>query len=109
MLLTILSILLFINALILIILIIVMQQGNEGGIASSFGAGGQPGFFGPTGSSNIVVKATWIFGLCFFVLTTSSAWLKTHQKYEITSKVEQILTAPTTETIQTDKTTEPKK
>ena len=93
---TILTILLFINSFVLVFLIIVLQQGNEGGISASFGAGGgQAGFFGPSGGVGLIVKATWIFGISFLVLTVSSSWVRTHDKYLIKTKVEKLLEAET--------------
>jgi preprotein translocase subunit SecG len=89
---SILTVLLIINAFILIFLIVVLQQGNEGGISASFGAGGgSSGFFGASGGIGFIIKATWFFGFLFFVLTMSQAWVKTHDRYVIKSRVEQEL------------------
>jgi protein translocase SecG subunit len=88
---SILMTLLIINGFILIFLIIVMQQGNEGGLGGSFGSGNTGGFFGASGGVAIIVRATWIFGFLFFLLATSTAWVKTYDKYQLQTSVEQQL------------------
>ncbi|MGY3803548.1 preprotein translocase subunit SecG [Pigmentibacter ruber] len=94
---TLLTTLLIIDALVLIILIIALQQGNEGGLGGAFGGGNTTGFFGATGGVKLIVRATWICGVLFFVLAISLSWKKTHDKYELKNQLEKSLSAPVTE------------
>lgn len=96
---TLLTTLLIINALVLIILIIALQQGNEGGLGGAFGGGNTTGFFGATGGVKLIVRATWICGVLFFILAISLSWKKTHDKYELKNQLEKTLTAPVTNTL----------
>lgn len=88
---TLLTTLLIIDALVLIVLIIALQQGNEGGLGGAFGGGNTTGFFGATGGVKLIVRATWICGILFFVLAISSSWLRTHNKYELKNQLEKSL------------------
>lgn len=74
---TFLTILLVINALSLMVLIVVLQSGQEGGFGSAFGAGNTSGFFGASGGVNFIVKATWVAGALFFILSMVLAKVKT--------------------------------
>ncbi len=91
---TLLTTLLIIDALVLIILIIALQQGNEGGLGGAFGGGNTTGFFGATGGVKLIVRATWICGILFFMLAISLSWKKTHDKYELKNQLEKTLSAP---------------
>lgn len=94
MILTLLTTLLIIDALVLIFLIIALQQGNEGGLGGAFGGGNSAGFFGATGGVKLIVQATWVCGILFFVLAMSTSWLKTHNKYDIKNQLEKSLVTP---------------
>lgn len=91
---SILTTLLIIDAIVLIFLIVVLQQGNEGGIGGAFGGGNTTGFFGASGGVKLIVRATWICGFLFFVLATSSSWVRTHDRYELKNQLEKTLSAP---------------
>ena len=80
--------LLILNAIILVILIIALQYGNEGGIGTAFGAGNSSGFFGASGGVEVIVRATWILGVTFFVLSTALAWKKTRDQFGVGREIE---------------------
>lgn len=86
-----LSILLIIVALVLVLLIIILQHGNEGGIGTAFGSGNSAGFFGASGGVTLIVRATWIAGILFFVLATSLAWVKTHEHFGVSREIDSAL------------------
>lgn len=94
MLIGILTTLLILTVLILIILITVFQHGNEGGIGSSLGGGNSSGFFGASGGANIIVKATWVTGGLFFLLSLTLAWVKTNQSFAVSSEIDNLLSEP---------------
>ncbi|WP_186645475.1 preprotein translocase subunit SecG [Fluviispira vulneris] len=104
---TLLTTLLIIDALVLIVLIIVLQQGNEGGLGGAFGGGNSAGFFGATGGVKLIVRATWVCGILFFVLAMSSSWIRTSNKYELNKLLEKSLTAPSVPTEVPTAKTEP--
>jgi protein translocase SecG subunit len=89
-----LTALLIFVSLVLIVLIIALQHGNEGGIGSAFGGGNSAGFFGASGGVTLIVRATWIFGAAFFFLSTTLAWVKTHEKFGVTRELDSALSAP---------------
>lgn len=91
-----LTALLIFVSLVLIVLIIALQHGNEGGIGSAFGGGNSTGFFGASGGVALIVRATWIFGASFFVLSTALAWVKTHEKFGVTRELDAALSATPT-------------
>lgn len=95
---TLLTTLLIIDALVLIVLIIALQQGNEGGLGGAFGGGNTTGFFGATGGVKLIIRATWVCGILFFVLAISSSWVRTHNKYELKNQLEKSLMAPSAST-----------
>jgi preprotein translocase subunit SecG len=88
---TLLTTLLIINSIVLIFLIVVLQQGNEGGLGGSLGGGNSQGFFGASGGVKTIIRATWICGVLFFGLAMSSAWVKTHERYELKNNLEKSL------------------
>ncbi len=104
---TLLTTLLIIDALVLIVLIIVLQQGNEGGLGGAFGGGNSAGFFGATGGVKLIVRATWVCGILFFILAMSSSWVRTSNKYELNNLLEKSLTAPSVPTAVPATKTEP--
>lgn len=83
-----LTTLLVLVSLVLILLIVALQHGNEGGIGSAFGGGNSAGFFGASGGVTLIVRATWIFGASFFILSTALAWVKTYDKFGVTRELE---------------------
>jgi protein translocase SecG subunit len=87
----ILTVLLILNVLILLVLVTVFQHGNEGGIGSSLGGGNSSGFFGASGGVNIIVRATWVAGISFFVLSISLAWLKTNESFGVSKEIDSLL------------------
>lgn len=87
-----LTTLLVLVSLVLIVLIVALQHGNEGGIGSAFGGGNSAGFFGASGGVALIVRATWIFGASFFVLSTALAWVKTYDKFGVTRELESAIT-----------------
>ncbi len=91
-----LTALLILVSVVLIVLIIALQHGNEGGIGSAFGGGNSAGFFGASGGVALIVRATWIFGAAFFVLSTALAWVKTHEKFGVTRELDSALSATPT-------------
>ncbi|KAB8029102.1 preprotein translocase subunit SecG [Fluviispira multicolorata] len=91
---TLLTTLLIIDALVLIVLIIVLQQGNEGGLGGAFGGGNSAGFFGATGGVKLIVRATWVCGILFFILAMASSWVRTSNKYELNNQLEKSLAMP---------------
>jgi preprotein translocase subunit SecG len=84
---TLLTVLLILDALVLMVLIIGLQHGNEGGLGSALGSGNSAGFFGASGGVNFIVRATWIAGIAFFLLTLSLSWVKTNEKYGVKSEL----------------------
>jgi preprotein translocase subunit SecG len=78
-------------SIVLIVLIVALQHGNEGGIGSAFGGGNSAGFFGASGGVALIVRATWIFGASFFVLSTALAWVKTYDKFGVTRELESVI------------------
>lgn len=91
---SILTTLLIIDAIVLIFLIVALQQGNEGGIGGAFGGGNTTGFFGASGGVKLIVRATWICGVLFFVLATASSWVNTHDRYALKNQLEKTLSIP---------------
>jgi preprotein translocase subunit SecG len=91
---TLLTTLLIINAIVLIFLIVVLQHGNEGGLGGSLGGGNAQGFFGASGGVKGIIRATWIFGILFFVLAMTSTWIKTHERYALKNRIESKLSQP---------------
>jgi preprotein translocase subunit SecG len=83
-------------SVVLIVLIVALQHGNEGGIGSAFGGGNSAGFFGASGGVALIVRATWIFGAAFFVISTALAWVKTHEKFGVTRELDSALSATPT-------------
>lgn len=86
-----LTVLLIILALLLLLLVVVLQQGNEGGIGSAFGSGNSTGFFGASGGVSLIVRATWISGVLFFITALSLAWVKTRQHFGVGREIENTL------------------
>ncbi len=78
-------------SIVLIVLIVALQHGNEGGIGSAFGGGNSAGFFGASGGVALIVRATWVFGAAFFVLSTALAWVKTYDKFGVTRELESVI------------------
>lgn len=91
---TLLTTLLVIDCFVMILLIIALQQGNEGGIGSAFGSENSSGFFGASGGVTFIVRATWVAGVLFFVLSTSLAWVKTRQHFGVGKELESLVTGP---------------
>lgn len=88
---TFLTVLLVLDALIIILLVIFLQSGNEGGIGSAFGAGNSAGFFGASGGVSFIVKGTWVAGALFFVLSLTLSKVKTEiYAPDIGAKVEDL-------------------
>ncbi|MEY4064730.1 MAG: hypothetical protein RIR26_938 [Pseudomonadota bacterium] len=85
-------------SVVLIVLIVALQHGNEGGIGSAFGGGNSAGFFGASGGVALIVRATWIFGAAFFVLSTALAWVKTHEKFGVSRELDSALSVTPTPT-----------
>ena len=83
----ILTALLILTVIVLIVLVTVFQHGNEGGIGSSFGGGNSTGFFGASGGANIIIRGTWICGALFFGLSTTLAWVKTHESFGVSKEI----------------------
>jgi preprotein translocase subunit SecG len=83
----ILTALLILTVIVLIVLVTVFQHGNEGGIGSSFGGGNSTGFFGASGGANIIIRGTWICGALFFGLSTTLAWVKTHDSFGVSKEI----------------------
>jgi preprotein translocase subunit SecG len=88
---TFLTVLLVIDVLVLMLLVVGLQHGNEGGMGSAFGSGNSAGFFGASGGVSFIVRATWIAGALFFILSLSVAWLKTREHYGVGREVEKLL------------------
>ena len=86
-----LTFLLAVIVIVLIVLIIVLQHGNEGGIGSAFGSGNSTGFFGATGGVSLIVRATWIFGALFFVVSMLLSWVKTHEHFGVGREIKGLL------------------
>jgi preprotein translocase subunit SecG len=86
-----LTALLILVALVMIVLVIVLQQGNEGGIGTAFGSGNSAGFFGASGGVTLIVRATWICGALFFGISTTLAWVKTHQHFGVSREIDDVL------------------
>jgi preprotein translocase subunit SecG len=89
----ILTALLLLNIVVLIVLITVFQHGNEGGIGSSFGGGNSAGFFGASGGANIIIRATWVAGATFFLISLSLAWLRTNESFGVSKEIDSLLEA----------------
>lgn len=89
---TLLTTLLMIDAIVIILLVVALQQGNEGGIGSAFGSGDSAGFFGASGGVTFIVRATWVAGALFFILTTSLAWVKTHDHFGVGRELDSLVT-----------------
>lgn len=85
---TLLTVLLTIDAILLILLIIGLQQGPEGGIGSAFGGGNSAGFFGASGGVSFIVRATWICGGLFFALSLALSWVKTREHFSVGRELE---------------------
>ena len=90
-----LTFLLIVDALVLVLLIIALQHGNEGGIGTAFGSGNSTGFFGATGGVSLIIRATWICGALFFVLSMALAWNKTHDHFGVGREIQGLLGSPT--------------
>ncbi len=88
---TFLTILLVIDALVLILLIVGLQHGNEGGMGSAFGSGNSAGFFGASGGVSFIVRGTWIAGALFFALSMTLAWVKTREHFGVGREVNKLL------------------
>ncbi len=88
---TFLTILLVIDALVLILLIVGLQHGNEGGMGSAFGSGNSAGFFGASGGVSFIVRGTWIAGTLFFALSMTLAWVKTREHFGVGREVNRLL------------------
>jgi len=89
-----LTFLLIVDALVLVLLIIALQHGNEGGIGTAFGSGNSTGFFGATGGVSLIIRATWICGALFFLLSMALAWNKTHDHFGVGREIQGLLGAP---------------
>lgn len=94
MLITLLTVLLLLTVIILLVLITVFQHGNEGGFGSALGGGNSSGFFGASGGANIIVRATWVFGSLFFLLSTALAWVRTHDSFSVGRELESVIDDP---------------
>lgn len=91
MILTLLTTLLIINAIVLFFLVLVLQHGNEGGLGGSLGGGNSTGMFGASGGVKLIVRATWICGALFFVLALTTSWMRTHDRYTMKNEIEHSL------------------
>lgn len=91
MILTLLTTLLIIDAVVLFFLVLIFQHGNEGGLGSSLGGGNSTGMFGASGGVKLIVRATWICGALFFILALGTSWVRTHERYTMKNEIEKTL------------------
>ena len=72
-----------------LILIILLQNGKGADIGSAFGGGGgNNALLGPTESTNILTKLTWLLVFLFFVTNVA---ISVYQKYSFESEIEVFL------------------
>ncbi len=91
MILTFLTTLLIINAIVLFFLVLILQHGNEGGMGASLGGGNSTGMLGASGGVKLIVRATWICGTLFFILALTTSWIRTHERYSMANEIEKSL------------------